>query len=74
MKDLYIIIILLFFLFSNSAYAYFDPGSGAFIVQAIIAMFGVMIFYLGYPYRILKTILKKIKLKLFKSKSDEKNN
>jgi len=71
MKILFIKVLVLIFLLNNSAYAYFDPGSGAFIVQSIIAMFGIMIFYLGYPIRILKNILKKIRLKLFKSKYDE---
>ena len=68
---LFIKVIVLIFLLNNSAYAYFDPGSGAFIGQSIIAMFGIMIFYLGYPIRILKNILKKIRLKLFKSKYDK---
>ena len=34
MKNLYVIVI--FFLLSNSAYAYIDPGTGTIILQALI--------------------------------------
>ena len=40
--------------FSKISFAYFDPGTGAFIVQAIIAFFSALIFYLGYPFVKLK--------------------
>ena len=48
--------LLLFQLFiSNYAFAYADPGAGAFILQAIIAFLGVIAFYLGYPIRLIKS-------------------
>ena len=53
--------------FSKISFAYFDPGTGAFIVQAIIAFFSALIFYLGYPFVKLKKILEKIKKKLLKN-------
>ena len=53
--------------FSKISFAYFDPGTGAFIVQAIIAFFSALIFYLGYPFIKLKKILEKIKKKLLKN-------
>ena len=65
-------IIFLFFIifFQNStAYAYIDPFTGAFILKAIAAAFTTIIFYLGYPFR----IVKKIYLKIFKKKKDSKN-
>ena len=52
--------------FSKISFAYFDPGTGAFIVQAIIAFFSALIFYLGYPFIKLKKILEKIKKKFLK--------
>ena len=61
--------IFIFSLFdTQNAHAYFDPGTGAFIVQAIIAFFAAITFYLGYPIRLIKNIYQKIKLKLSKKK------
>ena len=67
-----IIFILLMILFTSNAFAYADPGSGAFIIQAIIALFGAIVLYLCYPIIFIKKILKIIKNKLFKG-SSEKN-
>ena len=64
--------LILFLLFNDSAYAYFDPGSGAFIIQAIIALFATISFYLGYPIRILKKMVKKIKKIFFKIHDNDK--
>ena len=50
---------------SPNAFAYLDPGTGAMIVQAVIAMFiGAGIFFNHMKFKILdfyKAILKKIK-------------
>ena len=55
---------MLFQLFiSNYAFAYVDPGAGAFILQAIIAFLGVIAFYLGYPIKSHKIFFKKKKKK-----------
>ena len=35
----YFICLFVYFLFSNNAHAYLDPGSGSIILQAIIAFF-----------------------------------
>mgnify|MGYP001172996913 CR=1 FL=1 len=62
-----LLIIFLFALtYAQNSYAYFDPGTGAFIVQAIIAFFAAIAFYLGYPIRLIKSFYQKIKLKLSK--------
>ena len=55
------------FFFNKISFDYFDPGTGAFIVQAIIAFFSALIFYLGYPFIKLKKILEKIKKKILKN-------
>ena len=74
-RTLFLKLLILSFLFNNSAYAYFDPGSGAFIIQAIIAFFAVIMFYLGYPIRVLKNIFIKIKKIFFKvDDNDRKKN
>lgn len=56
--------ILFFLIFQNYAFAYIDPGTGAFIIQTLIAVMGAIVFYLGYPIRLLK--------RLFKKKKDKK--
>lgn len=61
-------LLLLQFLITNYAFAYADPGAGAFILQAIIAFLGVIVFYLGYPIRIIKSLFNK------KKNKDKDNN
>ena len=59
-KQLFLILFLYFFLLGSSSYAYFDPGTGYFILQAIITFFAAVVFYLGYPIRYIKQLYKKI--------------
>jgi amino acid permease len=65
-KAIFFKFLILAFLLNNSAYAYFDPGTGAFIIQAIIALIAVITLYLGYSIKKLKKIFGKIKKILFK--------
>ena len=58
---------LIFFFQTTFAHAYIDPFTGAFILKAIAALFATIIFYLGYPIR----ILKKIYLKIIKKKKPD---
>lgn len=67
--------ILIFSLFINTflivqAKSYFDPGTGAFIIQSILAFFAAIAFYLGYPIRIIKNFINKLKKKN-KNKDDK---
>ena len=59
LKDLFLILYLYFFLIVSEAHAYFDPGTGAFILQAIITFLAAIVFYLGYPVRYIKQLYKK---------------
>ncbi len=59
--------------FITPAFAYFDPGSGAFIIQAIIAFFAAISFYLGYPIRIIKRFFSYLKNKILKKKDKNIN-
>ena len=45
---------------NSNSHAYIDPGTGAFIIQSILAIIGSIVFYLGYPIRIIKNIYNKI--------------
>ena len=49
--------------FSQPGFAYIDPFTGGFIIQAILAFFATVAFYLGYPIRIIKKIYNKLSKK-----------
>jgi hypothetical protein len=53
--------------FTTDAFAYIDPGTGAFLVQSLIALFVSILFYLRHPIQFVKMIYRKI----FPRKSDE---
>lgn len=59
-KKLFHFTLLHFFVFQIYAHAYVDPGTGSFILQAIITFFAAVIFYLGYPIRYIRQLYKKI--------------
>ncbi len=63
-----IILTLIIVCFSQPSFAYIDPFTGSFIIQAILAFFATVVFYLGYPILIIKKIYKK----LFKNKKKNK--
>ena len=69
-----IIFILLMIFFTSNAFAYADPGSGAFIIQAIVALFGAIVLYLSRPILFAKKIIKTIKDKVFKRSSEKNEN
>tara|TARA_Y100000768_G_C23695258_1_gene548784 strand:- start:133 stop:354 length:222 start_codon:yes stop_codon:yes gene_type:complete len=53
--------IIFLFGFKSNSFAYIDPGTGSFILQAIMAILASIAFYLGYPIRFIKNLIKKIK-------------
>jgi len=55
--------------YPDTSYAYFDPGTGSFILQAIVALFSTTVIYLGYPIRLIKKLINKLK-SLKKTKKD----
>ena len=71
-------IILIYFLLINNLSAYADPGSGSFIIQAIIAFFGALIIFLKNPIFFIKSFFNNLKAKTSKDikkkdKIDEKS-
>ena len=64
----YIITFLVLILTPNISYAYLDPGTGAGIIQVLIAFISTIIFYLIYPFVFVKNFFKKFKKKIFKKK------
>ena len=65
-KKLAILILLL--LYPNYSFAYFDPGTAAFIIQSLIALIGSVFIFLANPIRSIKSLLNKLK----KKKQDDK--
>ena len=57
------VLILAMVCFSQPGFAYIDPFTGSFIIQAILAFFVTVAFYLGYPIRLLKKIYNKLSKK-----------
>lgn len=64
---LYFLIFFYIFSISNS-YGYLDPGTGSFIIQSIMIILGSILFYIGYPLRLIKNLYKKI----FKKRGTDK--
>jgi uncharacterized membrane protein len=60
LKNIFIFSYLYFYFLVNNSHAYFDPGTGAFILQAIITFLAAIVFYLGYPIRYIKQLYKKL--------------
>lgn len=42
--------------FPSLAFAYIDPGTGAYVVQAVLALFATVTFYVTHPGRLLKRV------------------
>lgn len=59
MKFFSLLTIFTFFI-STDLLAYWDPGTGSFIIQAIVALFGAIVVYISYPLRIIKNFFGKI--------------
>ena len=47
--------------FNNTAHAYWDPGTGSAILQAILALIGSIIVYLGIFKQKVKELIKTLK-------------
>jgi hypothetical protein len=43
-------------IYPSLAYAYVDPGTGAYLLQLIIALFGAVVFYTTRPIQLFKLI------------------
>lgn len=64
--------IVLFFYLTNQSFAYFDPGTGTFILQSIIALISGAFFYASNPKLLLKKIKDKFKVIFSKKKKINK--
>lgn len=71
----YLIIIFCICIYNSNSYAYFDPGTGGHIVQAILSFISLIIFYFFITVSYIKSFflkcLKKIKLLLSKDRQNK---
>ena len=47
---------ILALVFPSLAFAYIDPGTGASVVQGVLALFATVVFYVTHPKRLLKWV------------------
>ena len=53
----YFIFLFVYFLFSNNAHAYLDPGTGSIILQALIAFFAASAAFVSLYWRKVKNYI-----------------
>ena len=70
MKETFLTIFIL--IFPVNAYAYFDPGTGSYIIQIILAFLASCYFFITNPYKFLKKYFKKNKKNNENEKKEKK--
>tara|TARA_X000001036_G_C20144103_1_gene588578 strand:+ start:281 stop:523 length:243 start_codon:yes stop_codon:yes gene_type:complete len=66
------IILILSFFFTNNAFAYFDPGSGSYLIQLFIAFIASCYFFITNPIKFIKSFFNKKKDKNENEKTENK--
>ncbi len=61
-----ILLSVVFVCLPRTSLAYVDPGTGAYMVQALVALVGATIFYVRNPME----LVRRIKAKLFKREDE----
>ncbi len=67
------IIFILSFFFTNNAFAYFDPGSGSYLIQLFIAFIASCYFFITNPIKFIKSFFNKKKDKNENEKTENKS-
>jgi len=52
----YIAVLISIAIYPSVAYAYVDPGTGAYLLQLLIALFGAVVFYASRPMQLFRLI------------------
>ena len=60
------------FFFTNNAFAYFDPGSGSYLIQLFIAFIASCYFFITNPIKFIKSFFNKKKDKNENEKTENK--
>ena len=69
-----IVFLLLFVFYPLNAYSYFDPGSGSYLIQLIIAFIASCFVFFKNPIMFIKHYFKKNKKKTDNEKQKDKIN
>ena len=72
MKKTFLFLFSYFIIFTNDSSAYFDPGTGAFIVQAILGFLAAVVASLAMTWNRVKMFF--VKLFQNKDKSEKKED
>ena len=71
-KNKFFSLLTIFILLPVNAYAYFDPGTGSYIIQIILAFLASCYFFITNPIKFIKNYFKKIKKKSKDDNLEEK--
>ena len=71
-KNKFFSFLSVFLLLPINAYAYFDPGTGSYIIQIILAFLASCYFFITNPIKFIKNYFKKIKKKYKDDNPEEK--
>ena len=71
-KNKFFSFLSVFLLLPINAYAYFDPGTGSYIIQIILAFLASCYFFITNPIKFIKNYFKKIKKKSKDDNLEEK--
>ena len=66
------ICLFVYFLFSNNAYAYLDPGSGSIILQVLIAFLAAVGTFISIYWKKLKNFISNLLQIIKKNKNNKK--
>ena len=66
------ILFLLYIVIPNKAFAYFDPGSGSFLIQIFLAFFASCVVFFKNPITFIKNYLKQKKENKYKEDKKDK--
>lgn len=60
MRNKVILLCLLALCLPQTALAYIDPGTGAYLVQGLAALLGAVAFYISHPVELLRRLKEKL--------------
>jgi hypothetical protein len=66
-----LILLFLYIVIPNKAFAYFDPGSGSFLIQIFLAFFASCVVFFRNPITFIKNYLKQKKEKKYKEDKED---
>ncbi len=67
--------LLISFLFTTKSFAYFDPGTGSYIIQLILAFLASCYFFITNPIKFIKEKIKNFREKnKFDKKDSDRSN